>query len=205
MSEKTIPDGYMADAKGRLVPEHLVKEADKLQDQMVRKMMGYADDLSAQIARFRGHCHDDIGAFLALLAEKYGAGRGGEKGNMTFTSYNGLLKVQVAVSDTTTFGPELQIAKTLIDECITEWSEGVNANIRALVEHAFRVDKAGQVSRDALYALRRLDINDDRWKQAMQAITDAEIIEGSKTYIRFYRRLRPEDRFKQVTIDLAAA
>lgn len=205
MTEKTIPEGYMADAKGRLVPEHLVKPADKLQDQMVRKMMGFADELSAQIARFKGHCHDDVGAFLALLAEQYGAERGGEKGNMTFTSYDGLQKVQVAVADTTTFGPQLQTAKTLIDACITEWSEGVNANIRALVEHAFRVDKEGQVSRDALYALRRLDIDDERWKRAMQAITDAEVIEGSKTYIRFYRRSRAEDRFVQVTIDLASA
>lgn len=205
MTEKTIPEGYMADAKGRLVPEHLVKPADKLQDQLVKKMMDFANALSAQIARFKGHCHDDVGAFLAILAEEYGAERGGQKGNMTFTTYDGLMKVQVAVADKTTFGPQLQTAKKLIDECITEWSEGVNANIRALVEHAFRVDKEGQVSRDALYALRRLDIDDERWQRAMQAITDAEIIEGSKTYIRFYRRSRAEDRFVQVTIDLASA
>lgn len=200
-----IPAGYMADAKGRLVPESLVKGADKLQDQTVRKLMGYADDLSATIARFKGHVFDDVGAFLALIAEQYGATRGGTKGNITLTSFDGLQKVQVAVADHMSFGPELQVAKGLIDVCIAEWAEGVNVNIRALVEHAFRVDKEGQVSRDGIFALRRVAIEDDRWKQAMTAIADSIRIEGTKTYVRFYRRPSPEARWEAVTIDLASA
>lgn len=200
-----IPAGYMRDGKGRLVPDALVKPADKLEDQLVRKLMGYADDLSAQIARFKTHAFDGVGAFVALLAEQYGAGKGGAKGNMTFTSYDGTLKVQVAVADTMSFGPELQVAKTLIDACIMEWSEGSNANIRALVEHAFRVDREGQVSRDAIFALRRVAIEDERWQQAMAAIADSIHVEGSKTYVRFYRRAAPEARWEAVTLDLASA
>ncbi len=200
-----IPAGYMADGKGRLVPESLVKPADKLQDQTVRKLMGYADELSATIARFKGHVFDDVGAFLALLAEQYGETRGGTKGNITLTSYDGLLKVQVAVADHMSFGPELQIAKGLIDACIAEWAEGANVNIRALVEHAFRVDKEGQVSREAIFALRRVQIEDERWRNAMAAIADSIRVEGTKTYVRFYRRPNAEARWQAVTIDLASA
>ncbi|MBP2301280.1 DUF3164 family protein [Azospirillum picis] len=200
-----IPAGYMADAKGRLVPEALVKPTDKLQDQLVRKLMGYADDLSAQVARFKAHTFDDVGAFLALLAEQYQDTRGGQKGNMTLTSFDGTMKVQVAVADHMTFGPELQIAKNLIDACIADWSTGANDNIRALVEHAFRVDQEGQVSRDAIFALRRVAIEDERWKQAMAAIADSVRIEGTKSYVRFYRRPSPDAAWKAVTIDLASA
>ncbi len=200
-----IPDGYMKDAKGRLVPEHLVKPVDKLQDQLVRKMMGYAAELSAQIARFRGHCFDDVGAFLGLLGEKYGATRGGRKGNMTFTSFDGCMKVQVQVADRLTFGPELQVAKDLIDACIAEWSEGSRAEIRALVDHAFRADKEGQVSREAIFALRRVEIADERWQRAMEAVTDSIRMVGSKTYLRFYRRRSPEAPWEAVSIDLASA
>lgn len=200
-----IPEGYMADAKGRLVPESLVKPADKLQDQLVRKMMGYADELSAQIARFKAHSFEDVGAFLALLAEQYDDKRGGAKGNVTLTSFDGLLKVQVAVADQMTFGPELQVAKNLIDACIAEWAEGANVNIRALVEHAFRVDKEGQVSREAIFALRRVAIEDDRWKQAMAAIADSIRVEGTKSYVRFHRRAKPTDRWDAVTLDIAGA
>lgn len=200
-----IPAGYFQDAKGRLVPEHLVKPEHKLEDQMVRKILGYADELSAQIARFKGHTFDDVGAFLALLAEKYQASRGGSKGNMTFTSFDGTLKVQVQVADAITFGPELQIAKDLVDECIAEWAEGSRAEIRALVEHAFRTDKEGLVNREAIFALRRIDIADERWQRAMAAITDSIRVAGSKTYVRFYRRADAQGRWQAIPIDLAAA
>ncbi|MGQ9370561.1 DUF3164 family protein [Azospirillum sp. A39] len=201
----TIPPGYMKDGKGRLVPDALVKPEDKLEDQLVDKLMGYAETLSAQIGRFKGHTFDDVGAFLDLLKEKYGASRGGQKGNMTFTSYDGCKKVQVAVADTLTFGPGLQVAKGLIDECIAEWASDANANIRVLVEHAFRVDKEGQVSREAIFALRRINIEDARWQSAMAAIADSVRVEGSKTYVRFYRRPDPQARWEPVSLDVASA
>lgn len=199
-----IPNGYLQDAKGRLVPDHLVKPVDRLEDQLVRKCMGYADELNRQIARFKGHTFDDVAAFMDLLAEQYGQAKGGRKGNVTFTSFDGCFKVQVAVQDHIDFGPELQVAKQLIDECIEEWAAGSRDEIRALVNHAFEVDKPGQVNREALFALRKIDIDDERWRQAQAAITDSIRVTGSKTYVRFYRRPTPEDRWQAVTIDLAA-
>lgn len=212
--QPTVPAGaielngdlFMTDAKGRHTPIGLVKDADKLEDQLVRKMLGYSGDLSAQIARFKGHCFDDVGAYLDLLAEKYGwRPKDGAKGNMTFTTFDGCMKVQIAVADTLVFGPELQIAKGLIDECIAEWAAGSRAEIRALVEHAFRTDKEGQVSREAVFSLRKIDIEDERWRGAIQAINDSIRVQGSKTYLRFYRRSRPTDKWVAVTIDLASA
>ncbi|GEO82294.1 sulfate transporter [Pararhodospirillum oryzae] len=204
-SPATVPDGYLRDAKGRLVPEHLVKPLDLLMDQAVRALIGHAETLSGQIARFRGHSFDDVASLLALAADQYGARIGGAKGNITLTSYDGCFKVQVAVADRLTFGPELQIAKALIDECIVDWSEGARAEIRALVEHAFRPDKEGQVSRDAVLALRRVEIDDERWRRAMDAITDSIRVVGSKSYIRFYRRADPQAPWQAITVDLAAA
>ncbi len=204
-ADTPVPNGYLRDSKGRLVPERLVKPIELLEDQTVRKIMGYADELSQQIARFKAHTFDDIGAFLSLIKEKYQAERGGSKGNMTFTSFDGTFQVKIAVADTMTFGAELQIAKTLIDECIRDWSEDSNDHVKMLVQHAFRVDKEGQVSREAIFALRRVDINDERWRRAMDAINDSIRVVGSKTYVRFYRRPDPTAAWEQVTIDLAAA
>jgi hypothetical protein len=199
------PEGYMQDAKGRLVPEHLVKPTDLLEDQTVRKILGYADELNTQISRFKAHCFDDIGAYLDLLAERYGwKPKDGAKGNMTLTTYDGTFKVQVAIADTLTFGPELQIAKELIDACIAEWAEGSRDEIRALVAYAFQTDKEGQVSREAVFSLRRINIDDARWLTAIAAINDSIRVQGSKTYLRFYRRTKTTDRWEHVTIDLAA-
>ena len=196
---------YMPDAKGNLVPLESVKPVDKLEDETVRKIIGYADDLSAQGTRFRMHTFDDLGAYEALLAQEYGASKGGTKGNKTFMTFDGLMKVQVQVADFIDFGAQLQTAKTLIDECLTEWSAESRPEIRAIVARAFNVDKAGQINRSEIFMLLRLDIEDERWQRAMAAIRDAMKVVGSKTYVRCYRRDKQDAPWRAITIDLAKA
>ena len=60
---------YMPDARGGFVPVETIKPEHKLEDEMVRKVIGYARDLSAQIARFKGHTFDDLSGLDALLAQ----------------------------------------------------------------------------------------------------------------------------------------
>lgn len=208
-----IPDGrialagreYMPDAKGKLVPVELIDAAALLEDETVRKIAGYGMALSEQVARFKGHTFEDLGDFEAILAQEYGATKGGAKGNKTFMSFDGLFKVTVQVADHIDFGPQLQIAKTLIDECLTEWSAESRPEIRAIVTRAFNTDKAGQINRSEIFMLLRLEIEDARWQEAMRAIRDAMRVVGSKTYVRLYRRQTLESAWEAVTIDLAKA
>ncbi len=204
-NEIEIPSGCMMDSKGRFVPDNMVKDVEKLEDQLVDKIHQYAIELSEQIARFKGNTFDDVNSFMDILAEKYNRTKGGKKGNVTFTSFDGCKKVQVAVSEHMDFGAELQVAKNLIDECIFDWNSGSSDEISALVNHAFNVDKKGQINRESLFALRRVKITDPRWLQAMEAITDSIRITGSKTYVRFYQRSTATDKWQAITIDLAAA
>lgn len=196
---------YMADAKGALVPLEMVKPADKLEDEVVRKIMRFARDLSAQLARFRGHTMVDLGEFDALLDQEYGVKKGGKKGNRTYQSFDGLEKVVVSVADFVDFGPQLQVAKTLIDECLNEWSADSRPEIRAIVTRAFNTDKEGQINRSEILMLLRMQIEDERWLKAMAAIRDAMRVTGSKEYVRFYERRLITDGWQAVTIDLAKA
>jgi hypothetical protein len=196
---------FMSDAGGRLVPVGLVKPEHMLEDDTVRKIVGYALDLNARIGRFRGHTFDDINSFVDLLAEKYGGKRGGKKGNVTLTSYDGTQKVTIQVQDQLSFGPELSAAKELVDACITAWSVDAGDEIRALVEHAFQVDKEGRINRAALFQLRRLDIANEQWKAAMVALGEAIRVIGSREYVRIYRRDDARSSWQPITIDLAQA
>jgi len=205
MTENNVPENCLVDAKGRFCPIDTIRPQDKLEHQMVNKICDFAEDLSDQITRFKVHTFDDVGALVDLLREQYSVKKGGNKGNMTFTSFDGLLRVKIQIQDHMEFGPELKIAKDLIDECITDWATGSKAEIQALVNHAFNVDKPGQVNREALFSLRRIDIDDERWKQAVQAINDSIRITGSKSYVRIYRRANVEAKWENITIDLAAA
>jgi hypothetical protein len=202
---KLADQSYMEDSKGSLVPLELVKPADKLMDETVRRIMVYARDLSAQIARFKGHTFEDVNAFQSLLEQDYGAKMGGSKGNLSLTSFDGRMKIQVQIADLIEFGPELQIAKTLIDECLIEWGQTSRPEIRALVDRVFSVGKEGQINRAELFGLLRLDIPDPRWLEAMRAIKDSIRRIGSKKYVRFYERSTLDAPWSAVSIDLATA
>lgn len=196
---------YMRNAQGDLRPKELVKPQDKLQDQTVREIVGYALALSAEVSRFKEHTFEDIGAFEAILSEQYGAKVGGQKGNKTLMSYDGLFKVQVQVADLIDFGPELQIAKSLVDECLIEWAADARPEIRDIVTRAFNTDKAGKINRAEIFMLLRLEIEDARWQRAMQAIKDAIRVIGSKTYVRCYQRPTIDAGWDPIQIDLAKA
>lgn len=196
---------YLEDAKGVLHPFETIDPADLLEDEMVRKIMGYAEELAAQIKRFKAHTRADVYGLLALILQNYGVTKGGRKGNVTFTRFDGLAKVQVAVADQISFGPELNAAKALIDECLREWSSDSHAALRAIVESAFDVDKEGDVSPAKLFPLLRHKIDDTRWQRAMEAIVDAIQVRGTKEYFRFYRRPNVNANWEAVVIDLAAA
>ncbi|WP_030540569.1 DUF3164 family protein [Sphingobium sp. DC-2] len=196
---------YWTNADGGLIPDVAVKPIDKLQDELVRKIVGFALPLSAQVARFRQHSFDDVDDFVALLEQEYQAKRGGSKGNLTFTSYDGLMMIKVAVADAILFGPELQVAKGIVDECLREWSAESRAEIRTLITRAFDVDSQGRINRSGLFSLLRLEISDPRWQKAMTAIRDSIRIVGSKRYIRMYQRPNAQAAWQPITIDVSAA
>ncbi|WP_102226900.1 DUF3164 family protein [Acidimangrovimonas sediminis] len=196
---------YMRDAKGALWPAELVKAQHKLEDDTVRKVMGYALALSDQVSRFKAHTFEDLGSFDALLEQEYGVTKGGPKGNRTYQTYDGLMKVEVRVADLMDFGPELQVGKQLLDECLNEWSADSRPEIRALITETFNTDKEGQVNRALLFTLLRLDVNDARWVKAMEALRAAIRVVGSRTYYRIQTRETVDAPWETVTIDLAKA
>lgn len=208
-----IPDGkreidgktYMGDGKGGWTPVEVIKPQDILQDELVRKIMGFTLAASEQVSRLKEHTFTDIGDFEALLAQQYETTVGGKKGNKTLMTVDGLFKVVVAVQDHIDFGPELQVAKTLVDECLNEWASTTGPELRSIVQDAFNTDKAGQINRNQIFVLLRRDIEDERWKRAMQAIRDAIRVVGSKTYVRSYRRDTIDGAWQAVTVDLAKA
>ncbi len=199
----TVPEGFMQDAAGRLVPVANIKPEHLLEDEMVRELHAHATAHRAALAGFKEGAFSKVRAFMEILAQQYGSARGGAKGNVKFTSFDGTLSVQLAVGEYISFGPELQIAKQLVDECLRSWTEGANDNLRAIVNDAFQVDREGKVNPDRILSLRRLQIQDETWQRAMTAIGDAVRTTRSKEYIRFYAREAPEKDPVLVPLDIA--
>ena len=58
-------------------------------------------------------------------------------------------------------------------------------------------------NRAAIVELRRVEIDDPRWRQAQRAIGDSMRMRGSKAYLRLAWRPSPEAAWRPVPIDLA--
>ncbi|EHJ3657092.1 DUF3164 family protein [Salmonella enterica] len=198
------PEGYWIDARGVMTPADMVKPIDKDRDALVGEIIERALPLHKGLAEFKLAVFADTQAFRELSGEMYGAKVGGEKGNMTFYSWDGVWKVNVAIAERLAFDERLQAAKALIDECLKDWMEGSRPEVVSLIDEAFQVDKEGEVSTSRILRLRRLDITDERWLNAMRAINDAILIVGSKKYVRLYQRVGDSNQYVPLSLDLAA-
>ena len=199
-----IPEGYKADSMGRLVPIDTIKDIDLARDDLVMELIHEAQDLNKRLLAFKEKAFGDIQAFIELSAEKYDAKVGGRKGNVSLISYDGKYKILRANQDHIVFDERIQAAKALIDECIKDWTSDARSEIKALIDRAFEVDKEGNLNTGRVLTLRRVNITDKRWRDAMQAISDSVQTVGSKSYIRVYVRKADTEQYDQLSLDIAA-
>lgn len=203
MSINETQTGYRANSYGHLVPIESIKALDLLRDDTVTRIINSALAEQEQMRAFKHKALSDIAAFLEIAAAQYNTKLGGKKGNLSLVSYDGKYKVMLAVSDSLNFDERLHIAKVLIDECIHEWTVDSNANIRALIEHAFQTDKQGNINTARIFGLMRLKMDGEKWAQAMTALKDSIQITSTSQYLRLYERMGDTDQYSQIAMDIA--
>ena len=208
MSQPTLQQpnaqGYWTDALGRLVPDATVSEIDKLREQTVMSLVREGLELNERLKAFKRRAFEDIAAFVEVSAERFDVRVGGTKGNVRLTTYARDWKVERSIQEYLSFGEQLIAAKALIDECITEWAQGSRAELNALVNSAFQVDREGRISTNRVLSLKRIDIKDPKWLRAMTAIHESIQITGTRSYVRIYRRKGEGDNYEAVPLDLSS-
>jgi len=201
----TTLDGYREDASGRMVPVDTIKPIDALRDDLVMRIVQRAQELSERLQAFKQDTLSEIAAFIETSAQEYGVELGGKKGNVQLTSFDGKYRIMRANHDSMTFDERLLAAKELIDECLRDWSgrPGVPRGLVVIADRAFRRNAAGEISVSRVLDLRSHDIDDERWKKAMEIITDSIRVQASITYLRLYKRAGRTDQYDQLPLDIA--
>lgn len=202
-TENTVPAGYMQDSRGRLVPEDQVREQDKLRNQVVLDLIGQAQEINRALKCFKQTALSDIADVIQIAADRWDVDLGGKKGNISLSSFDGQYRVQRVYAERISFTEELEAAKELFGRCLDRWTEDADTNVRALIDRAFRPNKAGQIRTAELLGLLRLEIDDPEWKQACDALKQSISIDGSTVYIRVYERVGNSDSYRHIPLDLA--
>lgn len=182
LNEDQIPEGYMENAQGCLVPIANIRPIDLARNELVKEKME---------------------KIKALQAEMRAVKLGGVKGNVQLLSFDGKYKLCRDYGQLLTFDEGLQAAKELIDGCLRRWCKDSRPELRAVVEQAFKVDKKGRINTGAVLGLRRIEIDDPDWKEAMRAITESLQVLDSRVYVRAYER-DSSGAYQPISLDFAS-
>lgn len=184
------PDGYMKDGKGNLVAIGNIKQTDLIKDEFVKKAIALAEQQQAELTNFKRMQMEEADNFIELLAQDYDVNLGGKKGNVNLRTFDNTLAVKIQNQERIELGPELQLAKELIDQCIADWTKDGNENIKAIVNKVFSTDKQGTLNPQRILSLRKLEISDEsgKWLQAMNIIAESVTTIDSCRFIRFYKQ-----------------
>ena len=196
------PSQYRTDARGALVPINSIKPSDLMRDDLIKEIIAKVTPLNAQLAELKRDVINDLRSFIDISANEYGVALGGKKGNVTLTSFDGAYRIQIAMQDTLHFDERLQAAKQLIDECLHEWTQNSGADLKTIVQAAFDVNKEGQINTSRVLGLRRLNIQNEKWLQAMNILSDSIQVQASKEYVRFYQRNKA-GKYELINLDIA--
>ena len=178
---------YYKKANGTLVPEDQVKDSDRLRDQFVLEAAEKIMDIRTQMIRVKAEILDDIESFMQTMSESYGVKLGGEKGNLSFTSFDGRVQLKYYRNDYLTFNEGIHIAKKLIDEFLEDITKDSSRSIKQIVNSAFNL-KQGRMDVKAILKLREINETDPRWVKAMQIIDESKQWNEGSRALRLYIR-----------------
>ncbi len=199
-----IPEGYRQDARGRLVPEKNIRPHELQRDELVRDLIERIRRTHAELARLKRDLLGDIAAHIALVAENYQVKIGGEKGNVTLTSYDGLMRIQRVESPNLSIGESMLAAEELVLQVLDDIAKHTGEEFRLIANRAFRRNNDGQLNIARLIDMINVKIDDERWRQAVEAVRDAMQINGTTTYVRAYRRADQGLPWQALPLDIAA-
>lgn len=202
-TNEEVIDGYWKDGKGALVPVSMIKDIDIEREQVVEEIIKHAKSLNKALSLFKAKAFGDVAAFIELSAEQYNVNLGGKKGNVTLFSFDGRYKVQRTMHDNIAPDERILAAKQLTMDCVNDWSENARPELKAIVNRAFATSKDGDLKLGRLLELRRLDIKDERWQKAMDALSESLQVIGSRSYIRVYERIGDSNEYRPIALDIS--
>lgn len=188
------------DPKGNEIPAIYVPELDKKKDKFASKIVAKAEALNKKLTEFKQMLVEGGDEIWAEMQEAEGV-RTGKKG-YSISSFDKNIKIEMNQSERIEFDDQIEIAKALINEYLDEKLNDTDADLKALVHHAFET-RSGQLDTKRVIGLFKLKINHSKWIRAMEIIKKSMSSNLSKRYVNIFVK-NANGEYKDVKLNFSA-
>lgn len=191
----------MVDNSGNAIPLKYVSQYDRARDAAARRIL-------ARFLKARKALEEVVVESIADLDKVAGLREKlGEKGNFALTSFDGKIRCSITQQYSIQLDERVVRARELMLGYITGVLTRVGAAdakaLKLIVEEAFRANPQGILSTAKIFALMRMEIDNEDWHQAKLILQDAIKPVKGKRYLRCETRERLQDEFAMIRLDIA--
>ncbi len=202
MATQKDKNGNWVAADGSRVPPRFVPKHEKDRERVVNKLFKAAELEHKRLAKLKDLIIEEVAAYIERRINDYNIPPNKE-GNYTMPTFAGDKQLSLKIGKFIEFDDRLQYAKAKIDSCLGRWSERADSRLRVVVFDAFKVDRKGCVDTKRILGLRKLEIKDPEWQEAMELIGKAVTVVATKRYFSFRYRDKDCD-WQTLILDIAA-
>ena len=188
------------DPKGNEIPAQYVPKLDKKKDKFALAMLKKAQDLNRRLSEFKQLLVEGGDEIWADMQEAENV-RTGKKG-YSIMSFDKKIKIEMNQSERIEFDDNIEIAKALIDEYLTDKLASSDVDLKQIVHMAFET-RSGQLDTKKVVSLFRLNINNEKWKRAIEIIRKSMSSNISKRYVSIYLK-NNQDMYKDVKLNFSS-
>lgn len=201
MSEQNKTERTMRDSLGRDIPIKYVSAYDKARDRVARRILDRFNKTRRVLERTVAESLADL---ESLKAEKENTGA---KGNFAAQSFDGLIRVAIRQQYFIRLDERVTVARDMMLNYVNDVLnrvDGVDVSaLRLLVAAAFKVNADGFLSTGKVISLLRMEVNDQRWREAKQILQSSLKSEAGKRYLSCETRPDTQRDFTAISLNAA--
>jgi hypothetical protein len=189
------------DKDGHLIPARFVPVLDRKKDTFAARMAKKATTISEKLSDFKTELLDGVDELYLDMLKEVGVKPSSRKGNVTITTFDKDIKIEVNVKERIEFSDEITIAQDKINEFLAKKTDGVDQELAELVTSAFSTTK-GRLDTKRILSLFSLKIKDRLWLEAMELIKRSIQRNSSKRYVQIFQK-DERGEYRSIPLDIA--
>lgn len=193
--EYFTPDGHK-------VPTTYVPVLDRKKDTYALRMAKKAQALSDKLLDFKEELLDGADELYLQMLEQAKVQPSSRKGNVTITSFNKDIKIEIHVRDKIDFSDDITIAQEKINEFLELKTKDADTDLSMLVNTAFQTSK-GRLDTKRILSLFSIRIKHRLWREAMELIKQSIQRNSTKRYALISKKDK-DGEYKVIQLNFAS-